>query len=88
MVQFTPHSPVTYKVKVLIADDSAFMRASLSRMVQSDDSLCVVGTAENGLEALAKIAKLHPDVVTLDIDMPGIDGLELFAASWSSHRFQ
>lgn len=76
MVLFTPHSPVTYKVKVLIADDSAFMRASLSRMVQSDDSLCVIGTAENGLEALAKISELHPDVVTLDLDMPGIDGME------------
>jgi two-component system chemotaxis response regulator CheB len=66
------HSPV----KVLIADDSSFMRAALSRMVESDDSLCVIGTAENGLDAIAKIGALHPDVVTLDIDMPGLDGLE------------
>ena len=63
-------------VKVLIADDSAFMRAALSRMVASDDSLCVVGTAETGLETLAKIGELHPAVVTLDIDMPGLSGLE------------
>jgi len=63
-------------VKVLIADDSSFMRAALSRMVESDDSLCVVGTAETGLETLAKIDALQPDVVTLDIDMPGLSGLE------------
>jgi two-component system, chemotaxis family, protein-glutamate methylesterase/glutaminase len=68
----TPDSPV----KVLIADDSSFMRAVLSRMVGSDDSLCVVGTAQDGLETLAKIAALHPDVVTLDLDMPGLSGLE------------
>ncbi len=63
-------------VTVLIADDSPFMRTALSRMVESDDSLSVVGTAQNGLETLAKIAALQPDVVTLDIDMPGMDGLE------------
>lgn len=63
-------------VRVLIADDSSFMRAALSRMVESDDSLCVVGTAQSGLETIAKINALRPDVVTLDIDMPGLDGLE------------
>jgi two-component system chemotaxis response regulator CheB len=68
----TLHSPV----KVLIADDSSFMRAALSRMVESDNSLCVVGIAQTGLETLAKIGELHPDVVTLDLDMPGLSGLE------------
>ncbi len=66
------HAPV----KVLIADDSSFMRAALSRMVESDESLCVVGTAQTGLETIAKIDALQPDVVTLDIDMPGLSGLE------------
>ena len=69
----TSNSPV----KVLIADDSAFMRTALSRMVQSDDSLCVVGTAQTGPETLTKIDRLQPDVVTLDIDMPGLSGLEI-----------
>ena len=69
----TSNSPV----KVLIADDSAFMRAALSRMVQSDDSLSVVGTAQTGPETLTKIDRLQPDVVTLDIDMPGLSGLEI-----------
>ncbi|MBZ5665940.1 MAG: chemotaxis response regulator protein-glutamate methylesterase [Acidobacteriia bacterium] len=66
------HSPV----RVLIADDSSFMRAALARMVESDDSLRVVGTARDGLEAIAQIDALQPDVVTLDLDMPGLSGLE------------
>jgi two-component system, chemotaxis family, protein-glutamate methylesterase/glutaminase len=69
----TSNSPV----KVLIADDSAFMRAALSRMVQSDAALCVVGTAQTGPETLTQIDRLQPDVITLDIDMPGLSGLEV-----------
>ncbi|MFY9562148.1 MAG: chemotaxis response regulator protein-glutamate methylesterase [Terriglobales bacterium] len=69
-------SASTSPIKVLIADDSAFMRAALARMIASDQSLRVVGTAQTGLEALEKINQLQPDVVTLDIDMPGLNGLE------------
>ena len=64
-------------IKVLIADDSAFMRTALSRMVESDGSLCVVGTAQTGPETLTQIDQLQPDVITLDIDMPGLTGLEV-----------
>src|ERR1700686_1814715 len=64
-------------ITVLIADDSTFMRLSVTRMIESDGGLSVVGTAQTGLEALAKINSLQPDVVTLDIDMPGMDGLEV-----------
>ena len=46
-------------------------------MVQSDDSLCVVGTAQTGPETLTQIDRLQPDVVTLDINMPGLSGLEI-----------
>jgi two-component system chemotaxis response regulator CheB len=65
------------KTTVLIADDSAFMRSLLIRMVESDEELSVIATASNGLEALTKINSLRPDVVTLDIDMPGMGGLEV-----------
>ena len=64
------------RIRVLIVDDSAFMRTALSRMVASDLSLSVVGTAASGAEALRKIVALDPDVVTLDVEMPGLDGLE------------
>jgi two-component system chemotaxis response regulator CheB len=63
-------------IRVLIVDDSAFMRTALSRMIASEPGLEVVGTATTGSEALGKVASLDPDVVTLDVEMPGLDGLE------------
>jgi two-component system chemotaxis response regulator CheB len=63
-------------IRVLIVDDSAFMRATLSRIVVSDPDLRVVATAASGAEALERIVSLDPDVITLDVQMPGIDGLE------------
>ncbi len=63
-------------VRVLIVDDSAFMRTALSRMVASDSDLAVVGTAASGNEALQRISALDPEVITLDVQMPGLDGLE------------
>lgn len=62
-------------MKVLVVDDSAFMRSAISKMIAEDTSLEVVGTAGNGQLALEKIASLKPDVVTLDIEMPVMDGL-------------
>jgi two-component system, chemotaxis family, protein-glutamate methylesterase/glutaminase len=70
------HETHDTRIKVLIVDDSAFMRTALSRMIAYDSDLWVVGTAASGNEALPKIATLDPDVVTLDVEMPGIDGLE------------
>jgi two-component system, chemotaxis family, protein-glutamate methylesterase/glutaminase len=64
------------EVRVLIVDDSAFMRAALSRMITSEAGFQVVGTAASGADALAKIPALDPDVITLDVQMPGMDGLE------------
>jgi len=62
-------------VRVLVVDDSAFMRTALAQMIGSEPGFQVVGTASSGANALEKIASLDPDVVTLDIDMPGLDGL-------------
>ncbi len=64
------------RITVLVVDDSAFMRTALSRMISSDPDLQVTGTACDGAEALEKIASLDPDVVTLDIEMPRLGGLE------------
>lgn len=64
------------QIRVLIVDDSAFMRTALSRMLGSDPDLWVVGTAASGTEALQRLGSLDPDVITLDVLMPGLDGLE------------
>lgn len=62
-------------IKVLIVDDSAFMRKVLSEMIDSEESLAVIGTATDGKDALCKISQLNPDVITLDVEMPIMDGI-------------
>jgi two-component system chemotaxis response regulator CheB len=62
-------------IKVLIVDDAAFMRKAISGMLEDDPQIEVVGTASNGQEGLEQIEKLRPDVITLDIDMPIMDGI-------------
>jgi two-component system chemotaxis response regulator CheB len=67
--------PSAAPITVLVVDDSVFMRTALTRMIESDSGLKVIGTASHGLEALERAATLNPDVVTLDIEMPRLDGL-------------
>ncbi len=57
-------------------DDSAFMRRLITEIVESRPEFLVVGTARDGADALGKIRQLRPDIVTLDIEMPGVDGLQ------------
>jgi two-component system, chemotaxis family, protein-glutamate methylesterase/glutaminase len=63
------------RIRVLVVDDSLFMRKAISEIIASDSQLCVVGTAKDGMDGLKKINKLQPDVVILDIDMPRMNGL-------------
>jgi len=63
-------------VKVLIVDDSAFMRNTISSMIAADPELEVIGMARDGIEAIDKVASLKPDIVTLDVEMPRMDGIE------------
>ncbi|MCX7984325.1 MAG: chemotaxis response regulator protein-glutamate methylesterase [Bacteroidetes bacterium] len=63
------------EIKVLVVDDSAFMRKSLSMMLESDPEIKVVGIARDGREAIEMVRKVRPDIVTLDIEMPVMDGL-------------
>ena len=63
------------KVRVLIVDDSAYMRVVLKDMLESDKGIEVVGAAKDGLEAIEKVKSLSPDVVLLDIQMPKMDGI-------------
>lgn len=63
------------KIKVLVVDDSALMRKIISDMINCEEDLEVVDTARNGKDALDKITRLSPDVVTLDVEMPVMDGI-------------
>ena len=62
-------------VRVLIVDDSAYMRVVLRDMLQSEEGITVMGTAKDGMEAVQKVKALAPDIVLLDIQMPKMDGL-------------
>jgi len=64
-------------VRVLVVDDSALMRKLIPQLLQGDSSIEVVGTAMDGLLGLKKIGELRPDVVTLDLEMPRMDGLDM-----------
>ncbi len=64
------------KTRVLIVDDSATMRALLSRLLTDEPDIEVVGAAADAMQARAMIKELNPDVVTLDIEMPGMNGLD------------
>jgi len=64
------------KIKVLIVDDSPFIRKALLRIFESEPEIEVAGVARDGKEAVNKVISLDPDVITLDIMMPGIDGIE------------
>ncbi|MBS1238489.1 MAG: chemotaxis response regulator protein-glutamate methylesterase [Deltaproteobacteria bacterium] len=63
-------------VKVLIVDDSLVMRKAISRMLSKDPDIQVVGTAVNGQDAIEKVETSKPDVITMDVEMPVMDGLE------------
>jgi len=62
-------------IRVLVVDDSALMRKILTKMLSEADDIELVGTAMDGSFALKKVEDLRPDVVTLDLDMPNVDGL-------------
>lgn len=62
-------------VRVLIVDDSTFMRHVITRELTADSRITIVGAARNGVEAIALAREAQPDVITLDIEMPQLDGL-------------
>ena len=63
-------------ITVVVIDDSAFMRRAIQKMLEKEPEIRVVGTAASGEEGIAMAERLRPDVVTMDVEMPGIGGLE------------
>jgi two-component system, chemotaxis family, protein-glutamate methylesterase/glutaminase len=66
---------MAHPITVLVVDDSTYIRQVLISYLSTDPEIRVVGSARDGLEALAAVAQLQPDVVTLDVEMPRMDGL-------------
>jgi len=77
--------PGRRRIRVLVVDDSRLMRTMISDALAKADDLEVVGTAANGREAISQVEKLSPDVVTMDVMMPGMSGLEALATVMQRH---
>jgi two-component system, chemotaxis family, protein-glutamate methylesterase/glutaminase len=73
----TAHSDATRLRRVLVVDDSAFMRRLVRDLIVESGEFEVVGVAKDGEDAIAQVHALDPDIVTLDIEMPGLDGLSV-----------
>ncbi len=73
-------------VRVLVVDDSTFFRRRVTEMLESDPRIKVIGTAENGSEAVQKSGRLKPDVITMDIEMPVMDGITATKRILASQR--
>ncbi len=66
---------MTRRIKVLVVDDAAFMRMAVRAMLARSPEIEFVGEARNGREALELAQKLRPDVITMDVEMPEMDGV-------------
>jgi len=73
------------KITVLVVDDSFLMRKVISDIINSDSGIEVIGKAKDGQEALDKIVSLNPDVVTLDLNLPVVDGIDVLTRIMRSH---
>ncbi len=74
-------------INVLIVDDSAFMRQIFKKIIEKESDMKVVAVARNGRDALMKIKRYKPDVITLDIEMPKLDGLETLKKLMNKDHF-
>lgn len=77
---------MSVQVRVLVVDDSALMRKLIPQILEHDEAIAVVGTAMDGNFALKKIEELRPQVITLDLEMPGLNGIDTLKAIMRKHR--
>jgi two-component system chemotaxis response regulator CheB len=74
------------RIRVLVVDDSAFMRRAIAKMLENEPNIVVAATARSGEEAIEKTTQIRPDVITMDVEMPGMGGLEAVREICSQHR--
>ncbi|HTU71064.1 MAG TPA: chemotaxis response regulator protein-glutamate methylesterase [Candidatus Baltobacteraceae bacterium] len=74
------------QINVLVVDDSAFMRRAITTMLENEADIKVVATARSGEEAIIKALQMNPDVITMDVEMPGMGGLEAVRQIVADHR--
>ncbi len=72
-------------IKVLVVDDSLFMRRMITDLIQESENIEVVATAKDGLDAINKVEQFSPDIITLDVEMPVINGIEALKAIMEKH---
>ncbi len=71
-----PVTPINKKIRLMIVDDSIFFRKTLEKGFSADPRIEVIGTAVDAMDAMSKIQSMRPDVVTLDVEMPKLNGIE------------
>ncbi len=74
------------QIRVLVVDDSAFMRRAITKMLESEPEITVCATARNGEDAVNKALAERPDIITMDVEMPGIGGLEAVREIVAQHK--
>src|SRR5690606_13667140 len=72
--------------RVLVVDDSAFMRKIITDLIEKDSQFKVVGTAQNGIEAVTSVETSNPDVITLDLEMPMMNGTDAMQHILKKHK--
>jgi len=72
-------------VRVMIVDDSAFFRRRITEILNADDQIEVIGAMANGAEAVDKVSQMNPDVITMDVEMPIMDGITAVRAIMEKH---
>jgi len=72
-------------IKVLVVDDSAFMRKVISDILNSQSDMKVIQTANDGLDAIEKVKISNPDVITMDVEMPKMDGIAALEKIMAEH---
>ena len=72
------------KIRVVVADDSTYARLAITKALRLDAAMEVVGQARDGIQVVEMVKDLRPDVVTLDITMPRMDGLTALGHTWPS----